>query len=229
MKPADNDTTHPAHKAVWEMLPWYLNDALDGVQRTRADGHLRECLICAHEVRRLRQLSMAVAAPANEHACAQAFTRLSAQINAEQGSWRGRLRTMLAGLLTPAPLLAGLAVAGLCALLVVKQHQGSAVVSAVAEKQFQTLGRQERLPALLAQPLLRVVLKDALSESQRQDWLLRHDAELIEGPSPIGVITVRVILGTRNADDVIKQMRAEADTLFVEPLRATGKRPDRRR
>ena len=229
MQPADNDTTHPAHKAVWEMLPWYHNDALDGVQRARVDGHLRECLICAHEVRRLRQLSMAVAAPANEHACAQAFTRLSAQINAEQGSWRGRLRTMLAGLLTPAPLLAGLAVAGLCAFLVIQQRQGDELVSAVAEKQFKTLGRQARLPALLAQPLLRVVLKDALSESQRQDWLLRHDAELVEGPSPIGVITVRVILGTRNADDVIKQMRAEADTLFVEPLRATGKRPDRRR
>ena len=229
MNPADNETTHPAHKAVWEMLPWYHNDALDSTQRARVDGHMRECLICAHEVRRLRQLSMAIAAPANEHACAQAFTRLSTKINAEQGSWRGRLRAMLAGLLTPAPLLAGLAVAGLCAFLVFTQRQSDEVVSAVAEKQFMTLGRQERLPSLLAQPLLRVVLKDALTESQRQDWLLRHDAEVIEGPTPIGVLTVRVILGGRNVDDVIKQMRAEADTLFVEPLRTTGKRPDRRR
>ena len=229
MNPADNETTHPAHKAVWEMLPWYHNDALDSAQRARVDGHMRECLICAHEVRRLRQLSMAIAAPANEHACAQAFTRLSAKINAEQGSWRGRLRAMLAGLLTPAPLLAGLAVAGLCAFLVFTQRHSNEVVSAVAEKQFMTLGRQERLPSLLAQPLLRVVLKDALTESQRQDWLLRHDAEVIEGPTPIGVLTVRVILGGRNVDDVIKQMRAEADTLFVEPLRTTGKRPDRRR
>lgn len=229
MNTADNEPTHPAHKAVWEMLPWYHNDTLDGVQRARVDGHMRECLICAHEVRRLRQLNMAISAPANEHACAQAFTRLSAQINAEQGSWRGRLRALLAGLLSPAPLLSGLAVAGLCAFLVLKQHQGNEVVAAVAEKQFKTLGRHERLPSLLAQPLLRVVLKDALTESQRQDWLLRHNAEVIEGPSPIGVLTVRVLLGGRNVDDVIKQMRAEADTLFVEPLRATGTRPDRRR
>ncbi len=229
MKPADNDTTHPAHASVWELLPWYHNDALDGVQRARVDGHLRECLICAHEVRRLRQLSMAIETPANEHACAQAFMRLSAQINAEQSSWRGRLRALLAGMLTPAPLLAGLAVAGLCAFLVVNHYPGNEVVSAAAEKQFKTLGRQARLPSLLTQPLLRVVLKDALTESQRQDWLLRHDAEVIDGPSPIGVLTVRVILAGRSVDDVIKQMRAEADTLFVEPLRNSGTRPDRRR
>lgn len=229
MKPADNDTTHPAHEAVWELLPWHHNDALNGAQRMQVDGHLRECLICAHEVRRLRQLSAAIVAPAKEQACAQAFSRLSAQINAQQGSWHGRVRALLASLLTPAPLLAGLAVAGLCAFLVVKQYQGNDVASASVEKQFKTLGRQERLPALLAQPLLRVVLKDALSESQRQDWLLRHNAEVIDGPSPIGVLTVRVILGGRNVTDVIKHMRAETDTLFVEPLRSTGTRPDRRR
>ena len=229
MKPADNDTTHTAHEAAWELLPWYHNDALNGAQRTQVNGHLRECLVCTYEVRRLRQLSTAIVAPANEQACAQAFSRLSAQINTQQGSWRGRLRALLAGLLTPAPLVAGLAVAGLCAFLVVKQHPGNEVVSASAEKQFKTLGRQARLPSLLAQPLLRVVLKDALTEPQRQDWLLRHDAEVIDGPSPIGVLTVRVILGGRNVHDVIKRMRAETDTLFVEALRSTGTRPDRRR
>ncbi len=229
MKPADNQTNHPAHQAVWELLSWYHNDALDAVQRAQVDGHLRECLICTYEVRRLRQLSMAVAAPANEHACAQAFMRLSAEIDARQGSWRGRLRALLAGLLMPAPLLAGLALGGLCIVLVLKQHHVDEIVTSVAEKQFQTLGRQERLPSQLDQPLLRVVLRDGVVAQQRQEWLTSHDAELIEGPSPIGVMTVRVVLGARNVDDVIKQMRAETDTLFVEPLRTTGTRPDRRR
>ena len=229
MKPADNETTHPAHKAVWELLPWYHNDALDAVQRAQLDGHLRECLICTHEVRRLRQLSMAVVAPANEQACAQAFMRLSAEIDAHQGLWRGRLRALLAALLAPAPLLAGVALGALCALLVLQQRHADEAVSAGAEKQFQTLGRQQRLPSQLDQPLLRVVLTDAVGTSQRQDWLARHDAELVDGPSPIGVMTVRVLLGARNVDAVIKQMRAEADTLFVEPLRSTGTRPDRRR
>ena len=229
MKPADKHTTHPAHKLVWDHLPWYHNDGLDAVQRAQVDSHLRECLICTHEVRRLRQLRVAVAAPANEHACAQAFSRLAAEIDAQQGSWRGRLRALLASLLTPAPLLAGLAVAGLCALLVLQQHNADDAVATVAEKQFQTLGRQERLPAQLAYPLLRVVLRDALDGKQRQEWLQRHAAELVDGPSPIGVMTVRVALGARHVDAVIGQMRAEADTLFVEPLRSTGTRPDRRR
>jgi hypothetical protein len=229
MKPADNHTTHPAHELVWEQLPWYHNDGLDAARRAQVDSHLRECLICTHELRRLRQLSMAVVAPANEHACAQAFMRLSAEIDAQQGSWRGRLRTLLAGLLTPAPLMAGLAVGGLCALLVLKQHYADEAVTSVAEKQFQTLGRQERLPSQLDHPLLRVVLRDALDSTQRQDWLQRHAAELVDGPTPIGVMTVRVALGGRRIDAVIAQMRAEADTLFVEPLRTTGTRPDRRR
>ena len=71
--------------------------------------------------------------------------------------------------------------------------------------------------------------KDSVSEADRQRWLTSHEAELIDGPSDIGVMTVRLELGPRSIGTVIEHMRAEADTLFVEPLRSTGTRPDRRR
>ena len=71
-----------------------------------------------------------------------------------------------------------------------------------------------------------MVLKDV---GLRQPWLARHDAQLIEGPSEIGVMTVKLTLGARSFETMIAQMRAESDTLFVEPLRNIGTRPDRRR
>jgi hypothetical protein len=229
MNPAEQPANHPAHEAVWELLPWYHNDGLDGAQRALVDSHLRECLICAREVRHLRQLHMAVAAPANEQACAQAFQRLSAEIDARQRSWRERLRSFMLGFVAPAPIFAAVAMMALCGLWVWSVTGGDVVVTDSAEKQFQTLGRHDSRASPLDQPLLRVVLKDSVDVAARRAWLSSHDAELVDGPSDIGVMTVRVKLGARGVASVIEQMRAEADTLFVEPLRTTGTRPDRRR
>ena len=229
MKPAEQTANHPAHVAVWELLPWYHNEGLDTAQRALVDAHLRECLVCAREVRHLRQLDRAIAAPANEHACNQAFARLAAEIDARERSWRERLRALLASLLTPAPILAGVAVSAPSARAVASGQLGNSVVNDEVEKQFQTLGRHDHLASRLDQPLLRVVLKDSVRAAAREAWLSSHDAQLIDGPSAIGVMTVRINLGPRSVNAVIEQMRAEADTLFVEPLRTTGTRPDRRR
>lgn len=229
MKPVDQSLNHPAHEVVRELLPWYHNDGLDTVQRARVDSHLRECLICTRELRQLRQLHVAMRAPANEQARAQAFQRLAADIDARQSSWRERLRMLLVGLLAPAPMLATVAVIALCGVMVWNGQRSTEPVSVNAEKQFQTLGRHDRLASRLDQPLLRVVLKDGVSADHRQQWLRSHAAELIDGPSDIGVMTVRLTLGPRSFATVIEHMRAEADTLFVEPLRSTGTRPDRRR
>ena len=137
MKPAEQASNHPAHETVWELLPWYHNDGLDTAQRALVDGHLRECLICRREVRQLRQLGMAIAAPANEQACAQAFQRLATEIDARRSSWRERLHELLVGLTAPASMLAAVAVIALCALLVWPGQRGDQAVSDGAEKQFQ--------------------------------------------------------------------------------------------
>lgn len=229
MNGAEQSSNHPAHAAVWELLPWYHNDVLEPAQRAQVDSHLRECLVCAREVRHLRQLNLAIRAPAHEHASAQAFARLSAEIDARERSWRERLRALLVGLLAPAPMLAAVAFIALAMLLVWNVQRSDETVFDSAEKQFQTLGRHDHLSSSLDQPLLRVVLKDGVTSAKRDGWLRAHQAELLEGPTAIGVMTVRLELGQRNINSVIEQMRAEADTLFVEPLRNTGTRPDRRR
>lgn len=229
MNAADENAKHPAHDAVWELLPWYHNDGLAPAQRARVDSHLRECLVCTRELKLLRQLDMALTTPAMESASAQGFQRLTAEIDARQQSWRQRLRQCLSVALAPAPLLAAVAVVALGLVVVWNVERGSATAADTVEKQFQTLGRHDGRTSLLTAPLLRVVLKDSVDAAARQAWLTGHDAELVDGPSDIGVMTVRVKLGARNVTHVIEAMRAETDTLFVEPLRSTGTRPDRRR
>ena len=229
MNAADENAQHPAHDAVWELLPWYHNDGLAPAQRARVDSHLRECLVCTRELKLLRQLDMALTTPAMENASAQGFQRLTAEIDARQNSWRQRLRHWLSVAMAPAPLLAAVAGVAFALLVVWNVERGSVAVSDTAEKQFQTLGRHDARTSLLSAPLLRVVLKDSVDAAARQAWLTSHDAELVDGPSDIGVMTVRVKLGARNVSHVIDAMRAETDTLFVEPLRNTGTRPDRRR
>lgn len=228
MSAADQDHTHPAHGAAWELLPWYEGEGLTEAQRALVRSHLRECLVCRREARRLRQLAAAMAAPAHDHASAQAFQRLSARIQSRETGWRARLRELFAGLAAPVPALAMVGVAVVAVLVAVSQRP--VLESAVpAPNRFQTLGRAERLESTLEAPLLRVVLREGVVRELREDWLARHQAELVEGPSPIGVMTVRLALGARHLDSVIAGMRAEADTLFVEPLSLAGRRPERLR
>ena len=82
MKIGNQDIMHPAHDRVWEMLPWYYNDTLDPSRRCEVETHLSECLVCGREIHRLERLFAAVAAPAEEHACEQAYLRLTDRIQA---------------------------------------------------------------------------------------------------------------------------------------------------
>ena len=169
-----------------------------------------------------------MAAPGEDHASARAFRRLAARIESDQRGWRARLRGLFAGLFTPGPALAALGVAVLAVLVTVSQRPQEDA-PAVPQTKFQTLGRADRLDSTLEQPLLRVVLRDGVVRAARDAWLARHQAELVDGPSAIGVMTVRLALGSRRLEQVIASMREQPDTLFVEPLGLGGSRPDRRR
>ena len=97
------------------------------------------------------------------------------------------------------------------------------------EQPFQTLGHQEKLSAPLTHPMFRVVLAGEPDGVGLDDWLTRHKAELINGPSAIGVLTVKIAMGRRSFETVLDEIRADGETIFVEPVDIIGARPDRRR
>jgi anti-sigma factor RsiW len=231
MKAPEQLTMPPAHMRAWELLPWYLNGSLDEVERENVRLHLGECLVCTRELRRLEQLDAAVAAPITDHACAQAFARLSRQIYTTDllPSWPQRAFKVLREIFEPVPLIAGASLLVVCSVLV-----GTIVASGrgevrQAEQPFQTLGRRQSLPSELSHPLVRIVLRDDVGTSGLDAWLERHSAELVDGPSAIGVLTVRVAMGARTIDALLASLRADTQTLFIEPVDRVGTRPDRHR
>jgi len=219
---------HPAHAEVWDLLPWYGNGGLEIATRRRVEQHLGECLMCTREVKRLRQLSVAVAAPADEYAASQGLARLSARMRAPRQSSRPRWLDILRGLVAPVPAMVA-ALVVVCAVLVTDFERAMLAGAPHSDRTFQTLGQQRGTRDALGAPELRVVLRDAAGHTLRDAWLARHDVRLVEGPSEIGVLTVAVTPGRRSLGDMVAAMRADPDTLFVEPLSRLSARPDRRR
>lgn len=232
MADADNPVGAEAHALAVELLPWYVNGSLGAAEHARVQAHLGACLVCRRELRRLELLARVVAEPTATQASAQAFQRLSAQIAGQRRptrSWLqrtlGRVRTSVA----PLPVAAASVVLALSIALLSAMALRSEPAPLQGGQGFQTLGARPPRAAELMYPHLRVVLRDDIGAEGLAAWLARHQAELVDGPSEIGVLTVRVALGQRSMDSAVGAIRADLQTLFAEPVDRVGQRPDRRR
>jgi hypothetical protein len=225
MNRAEHRVLHPAHTQAWSLLPWYVNDSLGEGERTMVRAHLGECLVCAREQRRLEALAAAVAGPVEEHACSQAYGRLAQRLGAMPGRPAVRRPRVL---FEPLPLVAGALLLVCSSALVGGIVLSRAPVATEIEQPFQTLGGQGTQGSGRVEPVLRVVLQDPSAAALRV-WLDRHRAEVLDGPSAIGVLTVKVALAPRTFESMLAGMRADDATLFVEPVSMVGMRPDRLR
>lgn len=224
MSGAERHLHKTVHDEAWALLPWYVNGSLGSGEQDAVRAHAGACLTCARELRRLQLLARALDVPGTDYACGQAFARLEHRLDRQRRG--GRVRAALAAVFAPVPLVAGAALL-LCSSLIVASIVLSGGDDGLPREQpFQTLGRQAGSDGRLGAPTLRVVLRD---DGARADWLARHHAELVDGPSAIGVMTVRVALGPQRLDDVVADLRADDHTLFVEPVSLIGHRPDRQR
>lgn len=224
MNGAEDHFMHPAHARVWRLLPWYVNGSLADQERLLVRAHLGECLVCAREHRRLDILAAAVAEPVAEHACNQAYARFVQSRAASASGGRRRLHLWF----EPLPLVAGALLLVCSAALVGGVIASRDQAGAEPRQSFQTLGRQSGQGSALAEPALRVVLRDS-GQAALDAWLKRHAADVLEGPSEIGVLTVKVALAPRTFDAMLARIRADEETLFVEPVSPVGMRPDRQR
>lgn len=230
----DNSATQThaeTHDQVWLLLPWYANGSLDKSESALVSAHLGECLLCHREFRRLAQLEQAVSVPIEHEAASRSFERFAGNLAQapQREFWLGAAFRRFIGLFEPIPLAAGAGV------LVVSSAIVAAIVlngdaDAVSNNQsFETLGVQQKLVSPLELPQFRVVLQDGFDQQSLTNWLSNNEAELIDGPSEIGVLTIGVRLGTRGFEQRLDEIRADAATLFVEPISYVGKRPDRQR
>ncbi len=234
MHGADNPASSMAHEQSVELLPWYVNSSLLPAEHDRVRAHLSACLVCRRELRRLEQLARVIAEPAVEQASAQAFVRLTQQIEAQTGprlsrGWLLRQFNRLRDAIEPLPLVSAAAVMVLSVALLSAIALGGRSESTSDEQGFQTLGARPAGRSELSRPHMRVVLRDDVGPTEVASWLERHQAEVVEGPSAIGVLTVQVDVGQRTMQAALGEIRDDQRTLFVEPVDFVGSRPDRRR
>ena len=229
-KHAQEPYQDPAHATAWELLPWYHQDTLDHEEASTVHRHLGQCLICRQELRRLDRLEAAVNVPLHEHASQQAYARLAERLEGRAAA-RGWISTMLAQLrsaFAPAPLIAGTALLVLSSVLTGFIVMSGQSLAPTASRSFETLGQSGTNVGSPDYPVFRVVLNERAG-SDLDPWLARYRGQLLDGPTSIGVLTVRVPMGKHSFDETLAKMRKDQDTLFVEPVHLIGNRPDRRR
>lgn len=181
--------------AIWELIPWYVNESLPSDQAQIVERHSESCAACAAEIGRQRRLAKEVVKiDPFEAPLSQSWDSLRAQIESESraktpkaGAWH-RFGGMRGGLLA-------LASAACIAVFV--------VVSLPADNDFQTLTSQNPDAA----QMIRFQTSPGLDADTLNDILAQYGATLVSGPSAAGVYIA--VVGT-DADT-----KAAADALMA--------------
>lgn len=210
------------HERAYALLPWYVNGTLEEAESQLVSAHLSSCRICEEEladcaelqaaVRRTRQESWE---PGPEH-----LASLMAQLGAgtagrvpAQSPW-SRLRDWLTAppgwgrwVLIPQTALA----AGLAGLIV-WQSLGAAPAD------YRTLTSPPTAAAPLAGHVLDVAFRDDLREIELRALLRTLEAELVAGPSELGVYTV-VVPASISRAGALERLRGHPGVRLAEPAR----------
>lgn len=190
---------HDEHVAVSELLPWYVNRTLKAQDLHRVEAHLTGCGPCQDELARCEVLAEAVQGqggrpwvPTEQH-----FARLLERIEAADGRrvagsdagshWRSWFDEAMAGL-RAVPRVAQVALAleaalvlGLTVLLVWPGDP--------APRLYETLSRRAEM-ARADRLRIRVVFSEDITEKELRGLLTGLDAEIVQGPTPLGVYTI---------------------------------------
>lgn len=207
----------PEHHEASELLPWLVNGTLTGVERSRVERHVAECVACSQEVDSLRVVQAVVVHDdeANRQAT-EALARIKARLQRPEpkpgaksiGSpWRELspwVRYSMAAQLVVVAVLAG-------ALLYLPTPQYYRSLGAVAKPAGPESG-------------LVVVFSETVSQQDVRDLLLRLHARIVDGPSPVGAYTLQVAQGDQAT--ALAVLRHTSSVVFAEPApRAPGSAP----
>ncbi len=226
----DRDTgSNNHHQEVWDLLPWYANDALDQHEREKVDRHLKICTRCQEEMARCQQIATTIRRAENipESSATEQFAKLMTRIETVEGyshpenDHRHRSSFGMSGLhnlleRTTWGVRWVLAAQGALILLL----SGVLVwqTSFISEPLYQTLSSPVS-PAAQAAMQMRVIFAAETEESEIRKLLLDIGGRIVNGPSPIGAYTVEVPLSgisPQLADTLPHQVRAHPKVILAE-------------
>ena len=211
-----------SHEAVQPLLPWYANGTLDEAEQAWVEDHLTHCAECRAEAEDCGALATAVrsseiTAPAPHPVVfARLLARIDAAEEAESGGWG--LGRWLRGTLGKTPAAVRWALAAQLALLlaagVLVGGTGSHLLPGAS-----TRWRRPRLPPRPARSCGSFSGKDA-TEAVIRDLLLPLEAEIVAGPSPLGVYTLALPAGADREPlaAALAHLRVQDAVRFVEAV-----------
>jgi len=202
------------HLELVELVPWYANDTLDTSERRRVEEHLRECAECRAQLdlwQRVREgLEESDPIPLQHPARIEhLLSRLDDAIEPEPApvsrlaAWRRAV---------PPPLRWTL-IAQSAALLVLGALEIGHLRAAPRESGFRTLASVASERPVWT---LRLVFDESASEREIRQLLLPLGAEIVSGPSPVGVYTVEVP-ANEGLEETVGALRSRRSVRFVEP------------
>jgi hypothetical protein len=209
---------HGCHPEVWELLPWYVNGTLEGPELERVAARVSSCPSCQEELARCRELAAAIQGEPEPawSASPGRLLRLHARIDAfersESERWwsslRGKIDRWFA--LTPPTIRWALAAEAMLVVLlaVVVTWQAMSPTRAA----YRTLSSETARPSPHGGDL-RVVFAGDMTEQELRELLGRLEAQIVDGPSPTGVYTLRLSPAGRAED----QTRIALETLRMSP------------
>lgn len=204
-----------SHERAAELLPWLVNDTLDGEEQEMILEHTRTCVACRRELEALRQLrdSMAQASSATRIP-APDMRRINARIDALidrqnlADLWISRLREAFSNRWRIAFVAQSLLLVVLAGLLLWPASENS---------EFVTLTEPDELPD---GTYIRVVFSPELTSSEFSGILDRFNLSVVEGPSLRGVYTFAVT-DSRSPEEnerLVSDIRGEPKVLFAQPV-----------
>ncbi|MGR8947529.1 MAG: hypothetical protein ACU84Q_05740 [Gammaproteobacteria bacterium] len=194
------------HESVWQLLPWFVNGTLEGLERRLVTRHVNECLICKREVRGLSKLASAMRSRPKNVACENALAELHRRMNNKRSA-----RTI------PWAAAASLVVIVGLALIASKQVTDGLVDFSAG---YQTLGADSVIRTGQFSRSARIVFRPDVDTKEMVSLLDAVDASIANGPSRRGAYTVS-FSGTLSSDEqglAIRNLRGSGRVLFVEPV-----------
>ena len=214
------------HEAARLALPWLANGTLDGDERRGVEAHVAACDECAADLadeRRLRdELRRATAVSPAPHPVqlSRLWSRIEGFASSAPAPRRGRAGWTLAGWPRAARWLVAAQAATILLLLALGASLGRERPAT-----FRTLAADDLANVGAASTeRLRVVFADTLDQRGLREILLPLGAEIVAGPSPLGVYTLVLPADAEPIGWVLAHLRARPEVRFAEPVRDEAER-----
>lgn len=226
-----HSSPHTAHHDVWLLLPWYVNGTLEGPELNLVQQHLQICITCRKELAVQQRLAEAIRHSSVIGLSPQvAFSRLrerivsGAQSPEDQTRWWRRHQSRglavwarLSSVSVPRrPAAIAFSLLLMIGLALAAQPW---LLSLFETPKYHTLAHPNSLPAS-GQHDIRVVFAKTADQQHIEQLLRVVRGEVVDGPSSIGVYTVRIGSDNGSSPDiraVLERLRHHPSVLLAEP------------